>query len=71
MAYRLLEFRCGADASQGYVLQGTDEHAGTVEPITVEDMYHFARGDGALARFLDFRFLRAHRERISAASSED
>lgn len=40
MGYRLLEFRCGTERAQGYVLQGAGDHAGTNEPISVADMHH-------------------------------
>lgn len=72
MAYRLLEFRCGTDRAQGYVLQGTGQHEGTTEQISVEDMMHYGTDGARLAHFLDTRFLRAHARGavIDAAQAE-
>ena len=64
MSYRLLQFNLGTDYAQGYVLQGQGEHEGTNETISVSDMQAFAKDGATLARYLDYRFLRAHGERV-------
>ncbi|WP_454280596.1 hypothetical protein [Sphingomonas sp. Marseille-Q8236] len=65
MPYQVMQFMCGTDRPQGYVLVGTDEHQGTSEPISVSEMEREATAGARLARFLDSRFLRAHGERIA------
>lgn len=65
MAYQVMQFMCGTDRPQGYVLVGTDEHKGTSEPISVAEMEREATDGVRLAQFLDYRFLRAHGERIA------
>lgn len=65
MSYRILQFNLGSDRPQGYVLQGEGEHVGTNENISVQEMEANAADGNALAAFLDFRFLRAHGERIA------
>lgn len=64
MGYTILQFNCGSDFAQGYVLSGNGIHEGTSEPISVDDMRYYSTDAATLARFLDFRFLRAHGERI-------
>lgn len=57
MAYQIMQFMCGTDRPQGYVLVGTDEHQGTSAPISVAEMEREATDGARLARFLDYRFL--------------
>lgn len=65
MSYRILKFNLGTDRAQGFILQGAGEHEGTNETISVAEMQANATNRVALAGFLDFRFLRAHGERIA------